>query len=285
VSESPAPYFLPASKRVGKDIDPNALIVEYGDSGAGKSHTGSQLLAAPDFGPDEVQFIASEDVTSIYGEGARVVQVDRFDTAVEQVRLMLAAKQKGARMPKVTFIDSISGLAHGTQAYYREHPITVFNEKTNEYVRNKFAEFGEVGTGMLDLMLLLAQLPGIKVALCTTFTDPVKAGAVPELAVEGKMIPKFLTQLSTCALFLKEETNVVARQDVEAAAASGTLLAPHRIVPTYKPTDPVVKIIERYFYSQGGGEVKAKGHRNLAVRERADLPAIIRKIMGKKEDK
>lgn len=286
------PYFPPSTRIVGKDIAAKALLCVMGGSGAGKTHLGRQLLQAPDVGPDEVLFLTREDVTSIYGDRAHVTAVERFTEgqpnadgteprAVEVAKSLLAAQRAGRRMPKVIFTDSISGLALGQQQYFRENPIMQWNEKAQKEVHNKFAEFGEMGTGMVDLLLLLGQLQTINVVLCTTWTNPTKPGAQPELAVEGNIIPKFITQMTTCTLFLDKAQRTFPMAKAKEAQAKGTLYQPHRIVLPFTDTDESVTVIDRTLFSQGGGEVIAKGHHSLATAEKADLPAVLRKMMGR----
>jgi hypothetical protein len=61
--------------------------------------------------------------------------------------------------------------------------------------------------------------------------------------------------------------------------------APHREVAFNEAGAPIIEngagiVINRYFYTRDAGEVMAKGHPNLAVRERAVLPEILRRIRG-----
>lgn len=275
------PYFPASARKVGDGAPPDALLAIYGPGGSGKSHLLKQMLAAEGYGPDECFFIVSEDVTSIYGPGARYAVVDDYKGAVEIAKDLLTQARAGRRLPKLIGVDSASGLALGTQAYYREHPVMVYNEKTREYVPNKFEGFAQVGNGFLDLMLLLQKIPGTKVVLCTTFENPTKPGAPPEFAVEGNMIPKFFVQMTTAALYLRKVAFEVGREEAEKANEAGTLLQPHRIVVPWKPEQATVQIIDRFLHSEGGGEVICKGHHALGVKEKANLPEIVRKIVGK----
>jgi len=280
-----APYYPKGTRTTGTDFDPKALLAIFGISGAGKSHLGRQLLESPDYGPEEVLFLVNEDVSSIYGAGAHILPVPNeahssFEEAQTIVRDMIAMSRAGRRLPKVVVTDSITGFAMGTQSYFRQNPIEQIN-KAGELARNKFAEFGELGTGMIDYLLLLAQLPCINVCFVTTYENPTKPGSQPEIACEGQMIPKFITQMTTTSLYLRKFEVNYPREAIELAAANGTLEQPHRIVCPWKATDANVSVIERFLYSQGGGEVIAKGHRMLGVREKADLPAVLRKITGK----
>jgi hypothetical protein len=272
-------YFPKGTQKVGTDIAMRAQVVIYGPSGSGKTHLGRQLLLAPDFGPEEVLFLVREDVTSIYGADAHTIMVDKMDDAKGVVQDLLAAADCGERLPKVLFTDSVSGLCHGTQAHYREKPIEEWNEKRQMLVRNKFAEFGELGTQTIDFMLLAGKLPMLKIMLCTTW-EP-KNGP-PELAVEGQMVPKFLTQMATAALYIKQSALFVPRANAEEAKKKGTLEQSHRIVVPWTDQDEQVTIIDRHLYSQAAGEVITKGHHSLAVKEKADLPAILRKMVGLK---
>jgi len=280
-----APYFPKSTRIVGTDIAQKALIAIFGPSGEGKSHLGRQLLQSPDYGPDEILFLVNEDVTSIYGDGARVIMLPNevrstFEEGQAVVRDLLAQSKAGRRLPKVVVTDSITGFALGTQSYFRAHPIEQIN-KAGEMARNKFAEFGELGTGMIDYLLLLGQLPCINVVFVTTYENPTKPGSQPEIACEGQMIPKFITQMTTTSLYLRRHSLAFPREAVEAAQVKGTLEQPHRIVCPWQPADKTVTVIDRFLYNQGGGEVITKGHHCLAVMEKADLPAVLRKMMGK----
>lgn len=284
--KEPAPdavWFPKTVKVVGTDVPIRNVIIVCGASGSGKTHLGHQLMQDPDYGPEEVYFLMKEDGTSTYGLEARFDTVNTFQDATDRIAVMLEAAKQGHRLPKILFMDSISGLADGTQEYYYHKPIESFSENKNMMVRDKRAEFGELGAQFLQMMRKAGNpdLPMTVIANMTTYKDPKKLGSKPELAVEGNMVPKHLSRVSTVTLFLQPEARVLTVAQVNEFAKAGTLVAPHRFIGEYDPKgDPEaeVTIINRFFYTQDTGEVLAKGHRNLKLKEPANLPDILRRI-------
>jgi len=280
---TPAVWFPKTIKVVGKDVPIRNVIVVCGGSGSGKTHLGHQLLQDPDYGPNEVYFLMKEDGTSTYGLGARFDAVSTFQDATDKIAILLEAAKNGHRLPKILFMDSLSGYADGTQEYYYHKPIETFSENKNMMVRDKRAEFGELGAQFLQMMRKAGnpELPMTVIANMTTYKDPKKVGSKPELAVEGNMVPKHLSRVSTVTLYLQPEARVLTIAQLNEFARAGKLHAPHRLIDEYDPKgDPEeeVTIINRFFYTQDTGEVLAKGHRNLKLKEPANLPDILRRI-------
>jgi hypothetical protein len=106
-----------------------------------------------------------------------------------------------------------------------------------------------------------------------------EGGGAPELAVPGKMIPKNFTRLTSTCLHMRA---IMGTFDPMKGIPAP---APHREVAFNEAGAPIIEngagiVINRYFYTRDAGEVMAKGHPNLAVRERAVLPEILRRIHG-----
>ena len=284
-----SPYFPPQTKIVGATGGAKVLLHVTGRSGAGKTHLGHQLLHDPDLGPDRILFLMAEDGSATYGEGAHVVQVETFFEAQARIKELIHAARSGKVLPPVLFIDSITGLADGQQQMRRREPLTEWSDKRNAYVENKQAQFGELGTSFIDTVIdARNKLPMDVMMMSTTWTPkatPKNPNPLPEYAVEGNMIPKHITRLSTCTLFLQPEANEYAWPLVKQLLDSGTLRQPHRFIDELpdpdKATDETkVMIVSRFFYTQDTGEVLTKGHRNLKMKERAHLPDVLRKIKG-----
>lgn len=275
------PWFPAGAKPVVASDLHKLIMVVYGASGAGKSHLGHQLINDPAFGPNEVLFAASEEAASIYGSGAMVLPAPDLKSQQAVADSLVAAAAGGKRLPKVLFVDSISSSAMATIRYHKQNPTESWNDKLQKMTINRYEPFGEVGSQTIELFHTYVGLPMIVIALCTTYENPKKGGQV-ELAVEGEMIPKFLTPLSTCALYLKQEAKEFPKEKIDEFERQGVLNAPHRMIArgVVAADENAVAVINRFFYSQSVGEVLAKGHRNLAVREAAYLPDVLRKILG-----
>lgn len=280
VIKPPAEIWRPEQTRtVGPEQKKKASIVVYSRSGGGKTHLAYQLLRDPDFGPDEVLILMREDGTSTYGEGANIIPVENLFDAKQRVSELAAAIKDGKRLPRVLFLDSLSGLIDGYQAYRRDEPLEEWSEKRQAIIQNKQAEFGELGRLTMELMIALRDdLPGVDVITAMTTWSP-GPGIPPELAVEGKMVPKHLTRLTNHALYLVPEAKLYPRSVIESELKAGSLYQPHRIVDEIRSGDDSdVMVISRFFYTQDTGEVLAKGHRNLRLKEKANLPDVLRKI-------
>lgn len=282
-------YFPPQTKIVGATGNAKVLLHITGRSGAGKTHLGYQLLQDPEYGPDRILFLMAEDGTSTYGEGAHVIQAETFFEAQARIKELIDAARSGKALPPLLFVDSITGLADGQQQMRRREPLTEWSEKRNSYVENKQAQFGELGTAFIDTVIdARNKLPMDVIMTSTTWTpkaNPKNPNPLPEYAVEGNMIPKHITRLSTCTLYLQPEAKGYPWPLVKSLIESNSLRQPHRFIDELPDAEKAmdeteVLIVSRFFYTQDTGEVLTKGHRNLKMKERAILPDVLRKIKG-----
>lgn len=276
VPSNPNPIYFPAGTQViGVNRFGKALSVILGVSGVGKSHLCKQLLEDADYGKDEVAILMAEDATATYGhDNIHVRQCFNFNTAMDVANDLARATTQGKRLPKVVFVDSISGMADYQRQLYKDQPKMTWSDKAGGQVEDKRAEFGELGyTGMDVLIRLRDSVAADVVVLCTTHEGAFNA--TPELAIEGKLIPKNITRLSSMTFYMKAfETPWNGTDEVAPA--------PHRtIVPPNPAIQQAGKVINRYFLTMNTGEVMAKGHHSLAYQERAILPDVLRKIHGK----
>jgi hypothetical protein len=166
----------------------------------------------------------------------------------------------GSRLPKVIAVDSISGAMDYQRRYYKENPI-----RTGSGERDVRAQFGDMGYMGMDCLIELRDAVDSDVlVLVTTFET---SGSLPEFAVEGKLLPKNFVRLTNVSLHLRSEMQEFDPQKTK------VLPKPWRTIG-----DRV--LIDRLFYTQDTGEVQAKGHHNLRLKEAAYMPDILRKIHG-----
>lgn len=272
----PEIYYPAGTQVIGVNRFGKALIGIAGESGSGKSHLGRQLLQDPDYGPDEVCFLMAEDSTATYGtDNIHVRPATTFAQAMEVANDLARATAAGRRLPKVVFVDSLSGMADYQRQSYKDKPIMGWSDKKNEYVEDKRAEFGDMGYSGMDLVIRLRD--SVAADVVVTMTTSEMFSAAPELAIEGKLLPKNITRLTSVCLYLKP---LIA--DFDPATTKPTP-RPHRQIVHGMDTNgrEFHKVINRYFFTQNAGEVKAKGHFALDYQEPAYLPDILRKIHGR----
>lgn len=268
-------WFPPGTQVLGEDREGHVLIVIYARSGVGKSHLVRQLLLDEEYGINEVLVLMSEDATTTYNvTGAHVKQVTSILEVDEQVRNIINAANIKKRLPKVIVWDSLSGTMDYQRRHYKENqPFQTEGGK-----RDVRAEFGDLGYSTMDTLAAVRDFVRTDViVMVTTYEDPYNPR--PEISVDGKLIPKHLTRLSTQSLYMKAErvTYDAAKQDAKPAL--------HRTIGYDADTGKLSgEVINRFFITQDTGEVFAKGHHNLALKERAILPELLRKIHGLKQE-
>jgi hypothetical protein len=301
------PPATPASPAPGK-IDPKAIWVPpgisplpshmkalvnvIGVSGVGKSYLLAQALDDPDYGPDEVMALMHEDATASYGPKMRPDHILRARTPAEADRIidrLIVGAREGRRIPKLLGWDSLTGMTDYFQSDKEDNPnmvpVKVDGKATGEWSRDKRSEYGDMGRWGQRLYLKLRdQLPCDVLVMVTSYETDFSP--IPEIACEGRVIPKNLTRWSSCTLYMKatpgkiDMDNPEDRKDLEAEVAAGG--KPHRSYGRDALGHLNGKFITRYFIAQNTGEIMAKGHRNLAMQEKAILPDILRKIRGEK---
>jgi hypothetical protein len=256
-----------------------------GTSGVGKSFLVSQALEDADYGPDEVAVIMHEDGTEAYGplmKLANLYPVTTPDKAEEELDRLIAGAKRGFRLPKLLFYDSLTGMTDYFQSDKEDNPnMTMARDKegkpTGEWVRDKRSEYGDMGRWAQKIYLKLRdQIPMDVIVLITSFEGVFNA--IPEIACEGKVIPKNITRWSSCTLYMKAVPGKAPPEEIAAEVAAG--VPKHRSYGQATDGSFDGTFISRYFTTQNTGEIMAKGHRNLYLTERAILPDVLRKIRG-----
>lgn len=257
------PTFFPeGTVSVGTQMKANALIAVLGRSGVGKSHLIRQLLLDPDFGIDEVLVLMAEDSTSTYNvEGVKVRRVQDLRSLDAAVREIIN-RPKGTTLPKLIAVDSLSGAMDYQRRSYKAQPILTGKGEVD--VR---AQFGDMGYMGMDCLIELRD--AVESDILVLVTTHEQSGSLPEFAIEGKLLPKNFVRLTNVTLHLRTER-------------SGFDPASQTVTPKPWRTIGDGVYIDRAFYTQDTGEIQAKGHHNLRLKEPAYLPDIIRMIHGEK---
>lgn len=280
----PEIYIPSRAQPANKVLASPGLIIVYGRAGSGKSHGGNQLLRDADFGPKEVLFAMVENALATYNPpdpgATNVVQCmnvrDIYDLAID---LGKAAKA-GKRIPKVVFVDSINGATDKEMERYdtqQTGALTGESLLTPKGDRDTWSEFGDMGKSVIRTLIRLREVvPAFVVVNVTTFQPK---GEAPEIAVDGKMIPKHLTRESNVALHIVAQ-NVVFDPS---KGPNGLEKMPHVVLGRGVSTGAFDGTgVARFYRTQDDGEVFCKGHSTLNLVERAYLPDVLRKISGMK---
>jgi len=278
----PAPdiWYPENSQVIGTDTQEHLLMNIIGVSGVGKSHLINQCVRA--FGTEEVYVMMAENAKTTYdAPGLHIDEIRGIWDARQRVEALARASDAGKRLPKLVFLDSLSGMLDYQRQGYEDKPLT-----TADGGRDKRAEYGEMGNGTIDLYINARDRIKADVIFLVT-THEGTFNAAPEIAVEGRMVPKNMTRLSNVTLYMKaEEIKLITLfgEDwpVEMAKRieDKSAFAPHRTVGFDDSGKPDGSMINRFFITQDTGQVMAKGHHKLNLREKADLPAVLRKIHG-----
>lgn len=266
-------WYPNGTRVLGVDLADNTLINIAGESGVGKSRLGRQLWEDPDYGPDEVLIAMSEaHARTTYQLPGRVIPWRSLNEVSEIVRGLRAAAKEGRRVPKVLFVDSLSGGGDQEMTGYNEDPIL-----SKGGARDKLAEYGRFGDDVRAFYTSIsADLPCDVVVVMTTKEGPKGV----ELCIPGNVVPANFTRWAAVTLYMKQHETLFD------PAVDKPAPRPHRSIDIDETVSPPVgRVINRYFYSRSVGEVKAKGHDNLRGVEPAYLPAILRKIHGKEGSK
>lgn len=275
VSAPPEATWFPPGTQTLVPGDETVLLIVTGESGVGKSHLGQQLLRDPDYGPERVGFIMSEKSLASYDTaGARYSKINDLSSASAIIDAYKRAFTLGKQLPAALFFDSLTSSCELQMKHYNEE--TPFLGASGK--RDKLAEYGDIANEALArLSDLRNELPCDIVVIVRTRE---RGGRVaPELALPGKVIPDNLTGWSDVTLYMKSETKVFTPEEWEQVKPQmAKYQEPHR---TFGETDKGPCMIQRFFYTQNTGEVLAKGHHNLRLREKAILPDLLRAIHGK----
>lgn len=263
----------PQGTRVIASGDKRIILGVIGRSGAGKSHLVYQLAHDPDYGPDEVLVLMSEDATSTYDAPVHVINVASFEDVRQATNEVAKLAAQGKRVPRVIVYDSPSGTGDDEMEQYALNPIIAKSSGN----RDKLAEFGEFGENFKSMMRHFHRRSPVDVVVLVTCYE--EEGKLPELRLPGKVAVRNFTALTSSTLHLR-----AVRGDFDPAKRIPEE-APHREIARYENGNLILEngmgiIVQRYFWTRDAGEICAKGHHNLAVRERAILPDVLRKIHG-----
>ncbi len=199
-SSAPDIWYPENSAVIGTDTHEDILMNIIGVSGVGKSHLINQLAHDPDFGVDEVFVIMAENAkTSYNAPGMRIVEVRSIWDARQVIEGLARASDQGKRLPKVIFLDALSGMLDYQRQGYEDKPL--LNDKGG---RDKRAEYGEMGNGTIDFYINARDRVKTDVIILVTSHEGT-FNAAPEIAVEGRMVPKNMTRLSNITLYMKAE--------------------------------------------------------------------------------
>lgn len=255
----------PGGSRVVTAATGKVVVGIIGESGSGKSSLVHQLAEDPDYGPDEILVLMSEDATASYAAPVHIVNITGFDDVTRTINELHTLAAQGKRVPKVVVWDSPSGTGHDEMESYEDNPII-----TKSGARDKLAEYGDFGDRFIRTMRRFhTRCPADVLVFVTSHEG---GNARPELILPGKMSPKHFTSLTSTCLHLKAIMTPVGADKGKPPEA------PHRSIGILP--EGGYEVINRYVYTQNAGEINAKGNRNLQLRERAVMPDLLRKIHG-----
>jgi hypothetical protein len=293
---APPEIYIGGAKRGARKHSKAALNI-IGRSGCGKSHCAvTQFINDPAYGPNEVLIAMAENSTSSYGDDAMVSKLAIEDVeSPEDVSALINdltnAFKKGKRIPKLFVLDDLSILSQKMRRYFDQNPLT----GADGVSRDTRSEFRVKGYSLIDVLMdIRTVLPIDSVTLIRSHEGAFNAA--PEIALEGNIAPKNLTGMSSITLYMKAEAPKFTPAQVIDAYQKKVLFQPHRTVaateeeiqaamavakgggePNFDTT-----IISRFFVTMNTGEIEAKGHHALRLKEKAYLPGVLRKIHGEK---
>ena len=273
-SPTPSPTYLdqPAIPRGG-------LIVISGDSGVGKTHTIRQCLLDPQWGPDKIRVSYAENPMATIGEDTGAKHFKRVRTIqefVDDIESLCAAKARGDAFPwSLMFLDSLTGLADYQFMDYEDHPdrFVSWNEKRGEMVKNEYAKYGDFGMKACRACVRARDELGVDfVIFATTYGRP------PIYTLPGNIVPQNLNRWSSVCAYMEAQLGDAPSAILAEIEAGRLKPGLHQSISTDENGRADGKIVSRFFTTMNTGEVLAKGHRNLGMREKAILPNLLRKI-------
>ncbi len=271
-------FWLPPGTRKVEWTGRAGLLIIEGPSGVGKTWLMNQLAQDPEIVEEGILYMPSESLgqslTKETVDKLLVKEVEGVETVKAVAREMKAAALDGAKVPGYGIWDSVTGSMLKTAAYYRDHPVMTVDKKTKEESHDRWAEFAKIGWPTIDALTALRDVPGMLAIAFVTSHEGSKWATLPEVAAPGDIVPKHLTQTSSLCLYMRAEK---VSYDPGATKVADK---PHRTIGYDEKGNPTGEVVDRYFTTINTGEVSAKGHSALALKERAILPDVIRKIRG-----
>ncbi len=264
-------------------VPTGGLIVISGESGVGKTHLIRQVLLDPEWGPDRVLIFYAENPMQTIGEDAggrhfvRLRAIEQFSAEVEK---LVALKSGGGAFPfTIAFMDSLTGLADYQFMKYEDNPtqFMVPNDR-GDMVPNAYAKYYDFGSRAGRACIRARDELGIDfVMMATTYGRP------PIYTLPGNVVPRNLNRWSSACLHMVSEKGEIPLSVVDEIVAGTRKAGDHQSLGRDEQGRPTGVVVSRFFETTNNGEVLAKGHRSLGLREKAVLPMILRKIHGKPE--
>lgn len=285
--------WLPPGAKHGIDIPANSTEILLSEAGLGKTDCIRQLCFDPWLQDEGILILVSDGNAlgtigndALARDGVYVQETGTFAEVRKVAMDLEEARLRGERIPGTIAYDGLFGSSHKTRQYFEARPIMVekrdrTGNPTGEMVQNTQKEFRDKGYGGVDAIVDLRDRAHPRTLVATATIWASNWNPIPELAVEGNIIPKNLTGLSTAAVYIqKEELTFDPAKDtsVVAVAKEGR---PWLKFDRDIDGNLTGKCVKRFFLTEGGGEVKTKPHRVLNFREDKDLPNVIRRIHGK----
>jgi hypothetical protein len=285
------PAWLPRGAKHGADIPANSTGILLSEPGDGKTDCIRQLCFDPWLQSEGILILVSDgNALGTIGNDALArdgVYVQETGTFVEVRAVALEiekARLAGERVPGTIAYDGLFGSSHKTRQFFDGNPIMTEKKDrsgnlTGEMVQNTQREFRDKGYGGVDAIVDLRDRahPRTLIATATIWTS--NWNPIPELAVEGNIIPKNLTGLSTFAFYIKREE--MTFDPLVNAPTPEEESRPWLKFDRDSNGKLTGKCVRRFFLTEGGGEVKTKPHRVANFRENKDLPNMIRRVHGK----
>lgn len=258
---------------LGTTVLRKAHIVIMGPSGVGKSFLLRQLaIWLQERGRLEDLLVGmAEDSTATYAEGTHIIRVKSIQAMRGIIQGACDASARGMIVPSVVAEDSISGIGDFEWQGVRQNPPV-----NKAGVPDMLEAYNRLGYDGIDLLKSNRDLAPCTVVAMVTTTPPEKG--FPEICFPGKLVPSNFTRLSTATFFMKAERDSRDPETIKGILAGGAKPGPHQSVGIGEDGQPDGMLISRYFYSMSAGEVEAKSHFSLRMKEPAYLPNVLIKM-------
>lgn len=284
--------WIPKGAKHGAEVPANTTTILLSEPGAGKTDCARQLCFDPWIQEGGLLLLISDGQAlgtigndALSRDGVYVQEVGTFQDLQNVALELETARNQGLDIPATIVYDGVFGGSIKTRQQFDRSPIMVekrdrSGNPTGEMVQNTQKEFRDKGFGCVDAIVFLRDRAKPRSLIVTATIWASNWNPVPELAVEGNIIPKNLTGLSTSSFYIqKEELSFDPEKDAStiALAAEGRPWLKFDYGYDGKLTG---RCVRRYFLTEGGGEVKTKPHRLFNFREHKDLPNALRRMHG-----